>query len=841
MQGHGFSEELLDELLGRSLRALFPGSENDPLFASLSGCLTRREAANLISRLKFPGGESVFFELDIHPVVDGLRVLSLDITGPLEKEQQLSRFFSLTPDLMVVAGLDGNFRQLSPSWEKTLGYPLDELTGRLWLDFVHPEDRARTLAAGEQLLHGEDVKLFVNRYRCRDGSWRWIEWHCTPDTDRQQIFAVARDVTERQLAESNLYNVAVFPEENPLPVLRVDCDGTLLYANRATGALLAEWRCSVGEAVPEVVRAPVMAAFARGSVFDFELSCGQRVLSFKVKPFPDRNYANLYGRDITDQVRAKESLNRNLKRFELLAWTAGELLKAPEPQRVVDALCRKVMELLDCDVFFNYLLDRQTGRLHLNAAAGIPGETLRQIEWLDLGQAVCGCVARDGCRIVVEHITDSGDDRTALVRSFGIRAYACHPLERKDGEIIGTLSFGTRSRDVFSDDDLSLMKAVADQVSIAMIRLIDDQALRESEGHLRRAEAAAHLGHWRMDLESSTFRWSDEMYGIFGVDPREFRPTWENYPALIHPDDLEDVDKAYADIRQNGLAKFQFRIIRPDGIQRHVTGHGEIERDARGQKLALFGTLQDVTEILQTEKELQLKNAEVERFAYTVSHDLRSPLVTVKTFLDCLEQDLARNHTARIEKDLYFMRTATDKMGRLLDELMEITRIGRVDSQPEEISFLDATETARALVSGRIVARQAQVHLHDHPIMLFGDRSRLVEIWQNLLENAVKFMGDQSSPLIEVGVETIGREAVFYVCDNGIGIDPRFQGKVFGLFEKLDAKSEGTGLGLALIKRIVDMYEGRIWVESAGVGAGTCFRFTLPKAIRNKNVKGGIA
>ncbi len=113
-----------------------------------------------------------------------------------------------------------------------------------------------------------------------------------------------------------------------------------------------------------------------------------------------------------------------------------------------------------------------------------------------------------------------------------------------------------------------------------------------------------------------------------------------------------------------------------------------------------------------------------------------------------------------------------------------------------------------------------------------GDRTRLVEVVQNLLDNAVKFMGDQAEPLIEIGVRSDEAGPVFFVKDNGVGIDPRYQDKVFGLFDKLDPRSEGTGIGLALVKRIITVHGGRVWIESAGPGAGTTFCFTLPEAAR---------
>ena len=144
------------------------------------------------------------------------------------------------------------------------------------------------------------------------------------------------------------------------------------------------------------------------------------------------------------------------------------------------------MDHLGCQAFFNFLVDEQAGRLHLNACAGIPEETARQIEWLDYGVAVCGCAARDGCRIVAEHIQTTPDPRTDLVRSFGIQAYACHPLLNQ-GRVIGTLSFGSRTKPAFAEDELALMKAVADHVAIAMQRI---RLLESLEQHARAAEAA---------------------------------------------------------------------------------------------------------------------------------------------------------------------------------------------------------------------------------------------------------------------------------------------------------------------------------------------------------------
>jgi PAS domain S-box-containing protein len=254
-------------------------------------------------------------------------------------------------------------------------------------------------------------------------------------------------------------------------------------------------------------------------------------------------------------------------------------------------------------------------------------------------------------------------------------------------------------------------------------------------------------------------------------------------------------------------------------------------RDAQGQIIGIQGVFWNITKRKCQERELIEKSIELERFTYTVSHDLKSPLVTVKTFLGYLELDMAGADQERIKQDLTYMHNAADKMGRLLDELLNLARIGRKMNPAERVTFKKLAGEAVGLLAGRIITSDAVVQVADASVVLEGDRSRLVEIWLNLVENACKFRGDQPRPHVEIGVEQRGGETVFFVRDNGMGIDPRHQAKVFNLFEKLNPKIEGAGMGLALVKRVVELYQGRIWVESGGLGHGANFLFTLPAAV----------
>ncbi len=239
--------------------------------------------------------------------------------------------------------------------------------------------------------------------------------------------------------------------------------------------------------------------------------------------------------------------------------------------------------------------------------------------------------------------------------------------------------------------------------------------------------------------------------------------------------------------------------------------------------------------------ELQAKNTELERFTYTVSHDLKSPLVTIQGFLGFLERDLQSGDAGRVAGDVGRIRGAAGKMQRLIDDLLELSRIGRMTNPPEDVALAELAGEVRELLAGTIAERGAEVVIAPDLPVVRGDRTRLRQVVQNLMQNALQYMGDQRLPRIEVGVRPAedGPDDVLTVRDNGIGIEPQYRDTVFELFQRLDAGTEGSGVGLALVKRIVEVHGGRVWVESVppkggqgteGTGTGSTFCFTLPPA-----------
>jgi PAS domain S-box-containing protein len=442
----------------------------------------------------------------------------------------------------------------------------------------------------------------------------------------------------------------------------------------------------------------------------------------------------IVGRNITDRKQAE-------RRTELLAETASQLLASDSPQLVVEDLCHRVLDFLECQVFFNFLVDEQTGarlssgaaasarpgaleganarppaapedertpRLHLNAYAGISAEDAKRLEWRDLETAICGLAALDAHRIVAEDIQQSHDLRTEMVKAFGIQAYAVYPLIAQ-GRVLGTLSFGTRTRTHFTRAEMSLMKAVADQVAIAMERQRAQTALR------------------------------------------------------------------------------------------------------------------------QTAEELKRSNLDLEQFAYVASHDLQEPLRAVGGYVRLLERNLSKSLDARTRE---FMTGAIDgavRMERLIEDLLAYSRIGARGREfaPAELDAL----LGQALDNLResIVSARASVTREPLPRVAV-DSTQIMQVFQNLVGNALKFRGE-APPAIHVGACHEDGRWVISVRDNGIGIDPEYFGKIFQLFQRLHTRKQypGTGIGLTICKRIIERHGGTIWVESQP-GKGATFYFSIPIA-----------
>ncbi|MDH3763441.1 MAG: response regulator [Gammaproteobacteria bacterium] len=233
-------------------------------------------------------------------------------------------------------------------------------------------------------------------------------------------------------------------------------------------------------------------------------------------------------------------------------------------------------------------------------------------------------------------------------------------------------------------------------------------------------------------------------------------------------------------------------------------------------------------EIQVKNSELERQNAELERFTYSVSHDLRAPLVTIKGFIGLLQKDITSGKSETIQSDLKQISDATDNMATQLDELLELSRVGRLVNPPVEIDLNEMAASVVALFSSSITESDVDIKIDQAMPVAYGDAGRIFEVFQNLVGNAIKFANSEDTSVVEIGAEESAGQVVCHVRDNGVGIQPEYLERIFNLFERLDPQVEGTGIGLALAKRIVEFHNGKIWAESKGLGRGSTFWFSLP-------------
>jgi len=310
-------------------------------------------------------------------------------------------------------------------------------------------------------------------------------------------------------------------------------------------------------------------------------------------------------RDITERKQADDALRRSRERQAILADTAAALLATGEPQKLVEELCRRVMQYLDCQLFVNFLVDEPPHRLRLNACAGVPPKKAALIEWLDFGQAICGAVAESAKPIAAEHIQTVPDPRATLVKSLGADAYCCHPL-LSQGRVIGTLSFGTATRPAFSAEDRSLMKGVADLVAVAMERVRSEDALRRSEERLRLAQEGANVGVWDWDMRAGKLEWSPGLFRLFGLDPNRDTANLETWHAVMHHDDRAIAQQRLTHaIESHERLYNEYRVLLPGGKERWISAIGDTLYDEAGCPQRMSGICMDITGRKAVELELQ--------------------------------------------------------------------------------------------------------------------------------------------------------------------------------------------------------------------------------------------
>ena len=557
----------------------------------------------------------------------------------------------------------------------------------------------------------------------------------------------------------------------------------------------------------------------------------------------------IYGR-IKERRRAEEALRRAHDELEMrvhdrtgelakvnadLQAQVGERLKAEEARRESEARLRQIIDLAPVYI---YAKDRQgrfilANRLTAEAFSRVPAEVEGKTdEELNLPAAGSDTLQAD------------------------LEILAGNKVEINPEEVITLKPGVTRvlqtARIPFTT--LGSREPAVLVVSIDITeRILAERKLRENEASLAAAQRIAHLGSWELDLDSATgvqenvARLSDEAFHIFGREPGEVEFTSKSLFLSVHPDDRAAVAAAVAEaIRERTKYSLDHRIVTPDGTERYVHAESDVVYDETGRPLRMMGTLQDITERKQAEQEIRKLNEELEQrvrertaqlesavreleaFSYSVSHDLRAPLRAIDGFSHLLLEDYGNGLDDKAQSHLGRIRAATQRMGAIIDDLLRLSRVTRADLKPRHLSLSDMAEEIIGELRGEQAERAVRFTVSPG-LEATADPNLMRIVLENLLRNAWKFTSKHPEAHIEFAGETRNGEKVFYVRDDGAGFDMTFVGKLFRAFERLHGAKEfeGTGIGLAIVQRIIQRHGGRLWAEGA-IEKGATFFFTLP-------------
>lgn len=540
--------------------------------------------------------------------------------------------------------------------------------------------------------------------------------------------------------------------------------------------------------------------------------------------------------DITERKTAEHKVDQREAILSAVANTTQKLLKATDWREEIDAILKLLGEATDAShvyIFENYRGGDGmlfTSQKYEWAAPGMKSELGNPIyQNAQLIPTTPGLEDWDARLSKGQPFYGSGKQHpeywAKVFEPRGLKTLLDVPIYVNE-EWWGVIGFDDHVKEMpWSQAEIDALVAAAGNLGTAIERQQADAALRVSE---EKFQLAFHHTHVAMAInrvsDNRLLDVNNAFCKITGFSREEAIGKRAGRDLHIWADP-EDRNFIYEKLEQQGYVdEYRGRFRRRDG-EIGIGLLSVINISIAGEACQLY-SFYDISRIDQLLNELRTKNEELQSFTYTVSHDLKAPLVTISGFMGYLEQDARKSDIERLNKDILRINEAVVKMQRLINELLELSRIGRLANPPEKVSFGEIVREALELVEGHLKERQARVEVEANLPSVCGDRARLVEVVQNLVDNSVKFMGDQAEPLIEIGVDR-SRNLAFFVRDNGVGIEPEQHERVFGLFNKLDAKSEGTGIGLALVKRIVEVHGGKVWVESEGIGKGSTFFFTL--------------
>ena len=363
---------------------------------------------------------------------------------------------------------------------------------------------------------------------------------------------------------------------------------------------------------------------------------------------------------------------------------------------------------------------------------------------------------------------------------------------------------------------------------------LQELSTSELAQRLQMALAAAQAGAWSWDIRSGAISWSAESSLLYGRSPALLPPLYSDWLEAVHPDDRADVDGAVRDALSRKVAEFhaEFRILRPDEDPRWILSIGKAEFDAAGEAVRMVGINLDIQDRKRIEAALQDEDRRKDEFLATLSHELRNPLAPLTSALEVLKLAPAGADVAATA--LGVMERQLSHLARLVDDLLDVARIrsGKITLKVEKVSIGDVVRQAVEACQPLIDSAQHRITVVVEPAQMAveGDEVRLTQVLTNVLNNAIKYTPDGGHVLLQAGIEE--GHVLVRVVDDGVGIAPRMLSEVFELFTQVDLTRDrtggGLGIGLSLVRNLVQLHGGTVRCDSRGLGLGTTFEIRLP-------------
>ena len=513
---------------------------------------------------------------------------------------------------------------------------------------------------------------------------------------------------------------------------------------------------------------------ANGEIFEVEASISQ------VEVEGSRLFTVIL-RDISKRILAEKALRESEERLALFAATTFEGIVISQRGRILD--CNEQIARMT-----GYTTQELVGRVVVDLIA--PEDRERAAE-----------ILRNGNDTIAEHTVLHKDGRRILIEAHGKTIPAGSP----DGRRLTTVR------------DITERKQI-------------EQVLRASQADLNHAQSVGQIGSWRLDIQRNTLHWSDENYRIFGV-PVGTPLNYETFLSVVHPDDRAYVGRMWEAALRGAPYDIEHRLV-VDSAVKWVRERAEMEFDEQGAVVGGFGTTLDITELKQAEQALIEADHRKDEFLAMLAHELRNPLTPIRNAAHVLGR--LGSQEPRVQWAQQTIERQVDHLTRLVDELLDVSRIvrGKVTLKTEPVELAGVVNQALEMARPQIDAKGHQVALKlpRQPVYLPGDPVRLAQVVLNLLDNAAKYTPDGGS--IEVELSVAGPVIEIQVRDNGIGIPAELLPHVFDLFQQgersLDRRQGGLGIGLTLVKRLVEMHGGVLKAHSAGTGLGSTFTIWLP-------------